>query len=117
MARLVEECIEVVDLALVVECRELRRARLAADRVDDLVLENARKPGLDGRLAGKVCGALQRCYERVLHDIFRYLVIAKLQACNAQEISAVRVELGGYVGVRHGAWHVQRNHTDEGRRM
>src|SRR6266480_2339697 len=60
MARLIEQGIEVVDLAFLIERRDDRSAPLLTDGVDDLVLEYAREPGLEARAPGKSAGALQR---------------------------------------------------------
>jgi hypothetical protein len=65
------------------------------DRIDDLVLQDSRQPGLDARPARESLARSQRRNQRFLDDVFGCVGVAELQLCNAQQIAAVTIELGG----------------------
>src|SRR5262249_42016722 len=60
------------------------------------------EPGLDGRFAGEAGSALKRGKQGVLDHVLGELVVAKLQACDAQEIAAMGIELGNEIRAGHG---------------
>ena len=101
MSGLVEERVHVVELAFVLEHGERRLARLAADRVDDLVLEDAGEPGLEARATGEAFRALQRRDQRVLHHVLGEIVVAQLQHRDAEQVTAMAVAARCEVGISH----------------
>src|SRR6202171_2123483 len=103
MARLIEQGIEIVYLAFLIERRDDRSPTLLADSIDDFVLEDPRQPGLEARSSGKSLSPLQCRDQRVLHHILGQIAIAKLQDRDTQQISAVGVDEGGEFGVGHTA--------------
>src|ERR1022692_3066144 len=105
MARFVEHGIEVVEPAFLIERGCDRFAPLLADGINDLVLEDAREPGLDARPPGKSVGPLQSRHQRILHHVLGEIRIAKLQDRHTQQISAMGMDQGGEFcggGVGHG---------------
>ena len=69
-AVVLEQRVELVEVGLLVERRrDDRLALLLADRIDDLVLEDAGQPRLDARSAREAVARAQRGDERLLHDV------------------------------------------------
>src|SRR5713101_9451302 len=79
MARLIEQGIEIVYLAFVIERRDDWSPTLPADGIDDLVVEYARQPGLEARSPGKSASPLQCRHQRLLHHVLGEIAITKLQ--------------------------------------
>src|ERR1700682_5755237 len=101
MARLIEQGIEIVYLAFLIERRDDRSPTLLADGIDDFVLEYPRQPGLEARSPGKALNPLQCRDQRILHHVLGEIAITKLQDRDTQQISAVGVDEGGEFGVGH----------------
>src|ERR1700682_38618 len=95
MARCVEQGIEIVYLAFIIERRNDRSATLLSDGIDDLVLEYAREPGLEARSPGKSASPLPRRHPPILYHVLREICVTKLQHCDTQEVTAVGVDQGG----------------------
>jgi hypothetical protein len=64
------------------------------------VLEDAGQPGLERGFSGKAATG-ERRQQRFLHDILGECLVSQLQPGDAQEVTAVRFELGGKVGNGH----------------
>src|ERR1700681_1039535 len=101
MARLIEQGIEIVYLAFLIEGGDDRSPTLLADGIDDFVLEYPRQPGLEARSPGKSLSPLQCRHQRILHHVLGEIAIAKLQDRDTQQIPAVGVDEGGEFGVGH----------------
>jgi len=97
VAVLLELVAEVLDFRIVVERAGRELAARAADRIDDLVLENAGEPRAHVRLTAEAAFGGECGSERLLHDVFRRFRIAQLQAREAQEVRALLFDLGAQV--------------------
>jgi hypothetical protein len=86
----VEQGVQVLERRVGLE--RLFAARLA-DRVDDLVLEDAGQPGADLRAAGEGLLRGERGEERFLDRVLGGLAVAKLQRGVAQQVGPLRLDL------------------------
>ena len=85
----VEEGVEVLERRIALE-RLL--ALGTADRVDDLVLEDAGEPGAKLRPAGEAFFRRERGDQRFLDRVFRGLAVTELQRREAQQVSPLRFD-------------------------
>ena len=66
------------------------------------MLEDAGQPRFCARFAGEPGLRIQRRDQRLLHDVFGEIGIAKLKLRDAQQIAAVNSQLGGERSGIHG---------------
>jgi hypothetical protein len=85
----VEERVEVLERRLAFQ--RLLAARLA-DRVDDLVLEDAGEPGAQLRAPGEALLGRERGDERFLDRVFRGLAVTELERREAQQVRPLRLD-------------------------
>ena len=85
----VEERVEVLERRFAFQ--RLLAARLA-DRVDDLVLEDAGQPGTELRAAGEAFLRGERRDERFLDRVFGGLAITELERREAQQVRPLRLD-------------------------
>jgi hypothetical protein len=98
---------QLVDVGFVVVAQDRALARVAAQLVDDLVLQDADQPGLELRLPGEALRLLQRGQQRFGHRILGPGVVAQLRARIAQQLRAQVFDLAGEIAHACGAWQPQ----------
>jgi hypothetical protein len=86
----VEQGVQVLERSLALE--RLLAARLA-NRIDDLVLQDAGQPGANLGAAGEALLRSERGQERFLDRVLGGLAVAKLQRGVAQQVGPLRLDL------------------------
>ena len=85
----IEQCVEVLERR--VAFQGLLAARFA-DRVDDLVLEDAGQPGAQLRAPGEALLGRERGDERFLDRVFGGLAVTELERREAQQVRPLRLD-------------------------
>jgi len=96
MTARVEELVQVVGREL-----DFRRPlpRGAAQRVDDLVLEDSGEPGAQVRAPGEALLGGERREKRFLHCVFGCLAVTQLQRGEAEEVGPERLDFRAEIAV------------------